>query len=562
MDEPFGALDAFTREQMQTLLLEVWRHSGRRIFLITHDIEEALFLATELVLMSPGPGRIVERIEPGFSRRWLAGEPVRALKSDLAFIALREHLLDTWPAIGRRMTRRPRNAFGVFSALPGVTGLSAPRWRLRLRHPLALGLFSVALLLLIWQIIAGSGWIQPLFLPAPQAVLAAGAGRQSGLYGRHAVATPGRQPVAHRPGLAGRRGGGRAAGLAMGVSPVLRGLLDPLIEGLSAGAAAAGLSAADCHLRGIGELSKVLLIFLAMLAPIVLSATHGVTRVSPSRLRAAQSLGASRRQLLWRVVLPTALPDIPTGLRIGLGAGWSTLVARGWWRPPVAWASWCSRRRNFGHRYGAGRHRGDWRHRLCAGAGLRALQQRFVPVARPAEIEYRPIFRSPIVFPPGHWRARAARSQHDPETHLPEPGAGRRSARRGPVAANQRGAAGRAARRLAATPGAVLPWQTLSPRQQRDFAARFGPLHTHPIYPQHPDAPEIMVLDTEAFDLRDNAIWHTDVTFNATPPLGAVLAARKLPEVGGDTLWASGIGGVCRAVARAANPAHRPDRHP
>lgn len=82
--------------------------------------------------------------------------------------------------------------------------------------------------------------------------------------------------------------------------------------------------------------------------------------------------------------------------------------------------------------------------------------------------------------------------------------------------------------------------QTLSPRQQRDFAARFGPLHTHPIYPQHPDAPEIMVLDTEAFDLRDNAIWHTDVTFNATPPLGAVLAARKLPEVGGDTLWASG----------------------
>lgn len=92
--------------------------------------------------------------------------------------------------------------------------------------------------------------------------------------------------------------------------------------------------------------------------------------------------------------------------------------------------------------------------------------------------------------------------------------------------------------------------QTLSPRQQRDFAARFGPLHTHPIYPQHPDAPEIMVLDTEAFDLRDNAIWHTDVTFNATPPLGAVLAARKLPEVGGDTLWASGTCSPSSSVTR------------
>ncbi|BCL74609.1 taurine import ATP-binding protein TauB [Jeongeupia sp. HS-3] len=93
MDEPFGALDAFIREQMQTLLLHIWRTTGKRVFLITHDIEEAVFLATDLVLMSPRPGRIVERLSLDFGRRHAAGEPVRSVKSDPEFIAVRERVL-------------------------------------------------------------------------------------------------------------------------------------------------------------------------------------------------------------------------------------------------------------------------------------------------------------------------------------------------------------------------------------------------------------------------------------------------------------------------------------
>ena len=93
MDEPFGALDAFTREQMQELLLQVWQRTAKPVFLITHDIEEAVFLATELILLAPNPGRIEERLQLDFGRRYSAGESARAIKSDPLFIETREHVL-------------------------------------------------------------------------------------------------------------------------------------------------------------------------------------------------------------------------------------------------------------------------------------------------------------------------------------------------------------------------------------------------------------------------------------------------------------------------------------
>lgn len=93
LDEPFGALDAFTRDQMQTLLLKLWQGSDRQVLLITHDIEEAVFMATELVLLSSGPGRVLERLSLNFARRFVAGESSRSIKSDSAFIVMREYVL-------------------------------------------------------------------------------------------------------------------------------------------------------------------------------------------------------------------------------------------------------------------------------------------------------------------------------------------------------------------------------------------------------------------------------------------------------------------------------------
>ncbi|QEY25844.1 taurine dioxygenase [Neisseria zalophi] len=82
--------------------------------------------------------------------------------------------------------------------------------------------------------------------------------------------------------------------------------------------------------------------------------------------------------------------------------------------------------------------------------------------------------------------------------------------------------------------------QQLQPTAQTALARQFGSLHIHPVFPHLSDVPEIIVLDSHLLDLRDNELWHTDVTFSKTPPMGCVLKAVKIPEHGGDTLWASG----------------------
>jgi len=93
MDEPFGALDALTREKMQEELHAVWRRTGMTVVFITHSVEEAVYLGTEVVVMSPRPGRIVERLEVNFSRAPGERDNMRAIKASPEFIAVREQIL-------------------------------------------------------------------------------------------------------------------------------------------------------------------------------------------------------------------------------------------------------------------------------------------------------------------------------------------------------------------------------------------------------------------------------------------------------------------------------------
>lgn len=202
------------------------------------------------------------------------------------------------------------------------------RWRWPLSRQLTIGFATLASLLALWWAVTALQLIAPLFLPPPGAVfnklltVAGPQGFMDATLWQHLAASLTRILIA----LAAATLIGIPVGIAMGLSPTVRGIFDPLIELYRPIPPLAYLPLMVIWF-GIGETSKILLIYLAIFAPVAMSALAGVKSAQQVRLRAAQSLGASRAQILWFVIRPGALPEILTGLRIGLGVGWSTLVA-------------------------------------------------------------------------------------------------------------------------------------------------------------------------------------------------------------------------------------------
>ncbi|MGA9172614.1 MAG: ABC transporter ATP-binding protein [Thermoactinomyces sp.] len=92
MDEPFSALDALTRENMQNHLIEIWKKTQKCIFFITHDVEEALLLGTRILVMHPNPGRIVVDMLNPLSQCNKSIEEIKLLKE---FNDLRYYLIST-----------------------------------------------------------------------------------------------------------------------------------------------------------------------------------------------------------------------------------------------------------------------------------------------------------------------------------------------------------------------------------------------------------------------------------------------------------------------------------
>ncbi len=119
---------------------------------------------------------------------------------------------------------------------------------------------------------------------------------------------------------------GVVVGMLMAIIPVVHDGIDPILQFLRPIPPLAFIPLLVTWF-GIGELPKVLLIFFCTLPIVILNTLSGVRGVQESRLRVAQCLGATRSQILRHVILPSALPEVFTGMRVGLGVSWTCLVA-------------------------------------------------------------------------------------------------------------------------------------------------------------------------------------------------------------------------------------------
>jgi taurine transport system permease protein len=195
------------------------------------------------------------------------------------------------------------------------------------RPTFAINIGASVVFLLLWYLASEYRLVTPLFLPSPLAVAhsflaVTRDGFADATLLQHASISLMRVSTAFLVAASL----GIPLGLIMGLNRWFRGIFSPLIGFYWPIPPLAYLPLVIIWL-GIGEVAKIAIITLAMFAPLVIAAKAGVRSISIGSVQAALSLGASRRQLFVHVILPSALPEILTGVRMAIGSGWGTLVA-------------------------------------------------------------------------------------------------------------------------------------------------------------------------------------------------------------------------------------------
>ncbi len=266
LDEPFAALDAFTREELRSWLAGTLAQEPRTVVLVTHDVEEAAVLADRVLVLSPRPARVVAEI------------PV------------------TTPAPARRDRPGGRRRAG---GRPGGVAVILP-------------LALVLLLLGIWQAYTELGSVDPLILPSPIEV-------GQSLWEDRGLLLDNLGTTATEVGLGVLCAlvAGVGAAIALHRVRLLRRATYPLLIGSQA-VPVVTLAPLLVFWLGFGLGPKLAIITLVCFFPVAVTTLDALDRTDPDQLKLMRTLGATRRQAFWWAQMPAALPAALSGARISV----------------------------------------------------------------------------------------------------------------------------------------------------------------------------------------------------------------------------------------------------
>ena len=307
LDEPFGSLDAITRERLNLLLLDLWKKTRKTVVFVTHSISEAVLLSTRIVVLARSPGRIQEIVEIDAEKKGNARSIFSSDYISRTVVDVRRKIQSVW---SKELTLDAQDSERVPTAetKKGVCARLSRHYE-HLLVPLGLLAFVA-----IWAAAARLGGLPEFILPRPSTV-----------WGRFVEALTGgivlsNVLVTAKESLLGFACGSSTAiffGYLLAKEKALERLLSPYIVAMQAIPIVA-LAPLLIIWFGFGIRTKVLISALIIFFPILVNSVVGIRSADSEIMELMTSLDAGAMKTFFKFELPSALPVIFGGLKVGI----------------------------------------------------------------------------------------------------------------------------------------------------------------------------------------------------------------------------------------------------
>jgi len=304
LDEPFGALDSITRERLNLLLLELWERTKKTVIFVTHSISEAVLLSTRIVVISKSPGTVHDVVEIKAEKK---GNSKSIFSSDYiskAVIEVRRKIKSVW---AKELNADIRDV---------LVPAEKKRFFLRLLKHYEYLLIPVGIMvfLLIWGFVSSLSNLPDFILPLPRGVIE----RFVSAYREGLIASNfGITAFESLSGFLLGTGAAFLIGYILAKCGMLERLLSPYIVALQAIPIVA-LAPLLIIWFGFGVKTKILIAALVVFFPILISSIVGIRSADKEIMELLTSLDAGPLKTFFKLELPSALPVLFGGLKVGI----------------------------------------------------------------------------------------------------------------------------------------------------------------------------------------------------------------------------------------------------